>query len=90
MFNNDLRTFPKTLNGTSFSKVYLSGNPIDCNCDMLWFAEFLNTTHLKSRRRIVKDYDQVLCVGGKWNGTQVYKMNAEQMDCFPKILAKSV
>ena len=85
--NNDLRTVPKTLNGTSFYEVYLAGNPIDCNCEMLWFANFLNTT---DKRRIVKDYKRVLCAGGKWNGTQVYKLNAEQMGCYPKILAKSV
>ena len=33
--NNDLKAFPKTLNGTNFSQVYLAGNPIDCNCQML-------------------------------------------------------
>ena len=85
--NNDLKVFPKTLNGTSFSQVYLSGNHIDCNCDMLWFANWLNTTDPHSQNRIVKDYKQVLCAGGKWNGTQVYELSAEQMGCQPKILA---
>ena len=36
--NNNLKVFPKTLNRTNISQVYLAGNPIDCNCDMLWFA----------------------------------------------------
>ena len=86
--NNNLRSFPQTLNSTNFSEVYLAGNPIDCNCDMLWFARWLNTTEPQSQNRIVRDYDKVMCVGGKWNDMQVYKLNAEQMGCYPKIVAK--
>ena len=86
--NNDLKAFPKTLNGTNFSQVYLAGNPIDCNCQMLWFASWLNATDPDSENRIVKDYKQVVCTGGKWNGTQVYKLNAKHMGCYPKIIAK--
>ena len=83
--NNDLKSFPKTLNGTHFSEVYLAGNPIDCNCDMLWLTNWLNATEV---RRMVKDYKLVLCAEGKWNGTQVYKLNPVRMGCYPKILAK--
>ena len=86
--NNYLKAFPKSLGGTNFSQVYLAGNPVDCNCQMLWFANWLNTTEPHSENRIVKDYDQVLCAGGKWNGTQVYQLSAELMGCLPKILAK--
>ena len=82
--NNYLKSFPKTLNGTSFSKVYLAGNPINCNCDMLWFAHWLNATAPQSQNRIVRDYKRVLCVGGKWNGTQVYNLSPVRMGCFPK------
>ena len=64
LVNNKLKAFPKTLRGTNFSQVYLGGNPIDCNCEMLWFADWLNTTE----PRIVQDYRKVLCAGGKWNG----------------------
>ena len=60
--NNDLKSFPQTLNGTSFSQVYLAGNPIECNCEI---ADFLNTTNPLTKGRIVADYQQVLCVGGK-------------------------
>ena len=88
LVNNDLKVFPKSLNGTNFSKVYLAGNPIDCNCQMLWFASWLNATELHSENRIVKDYKQVICRGGEWNGTQVYKLNAKQMGCYPKNIPK--
>ena len=86
--NNDLKAFPSALNGTSFSQAYLAGNPIDCNCEMFWFAEYLNTTNPLTKSRIVADYDHVVCVGGKWDGAQVYKLNAEQMGCYPKVLAE--
>ena len=72
LVNNYLKAFPTSLGETNISQVYLAGNPIDCNCQMLWFANWLNTTDPHSENRIVKDYDQVVCVGGKWNGTQVY------------------
>ena len=86
--NNDLKALPKTLTGTNFSEVYLAGNPIDCNCQMLWFGSWLNATDPDPENRIVKDYKQVVCTGGKWNGTQVYKLNAKHMGCYPKIIAK--
>ena len=86
--SNDLKVFPKSLNGTNFLEVYLAGNPIDCNCHMLWFADWLNVTDPHSENRIVKDYQQVVCAGGNSNGTQVYKLSAEQMGCIPKIIAK--
>ena len=79
--NNKLKTLPKTLNGTSFSQVYLAGNPIDCNCGMLWLTNWLNATDV---RRMVKDYKQVVCAGGRWNGTQVYKLSPIRMGCYPK------
>ena len=82
---NNLKAFPKTLKETHCSEVYLAGNPIDCNCDMLWFTNWLNATDV---RRIVKDYKWVVCAGGRWNGTQVYKLSAVRMGCYPKILAK--
>ena len=85
---NKLTKFRKTLNGTSFSEVYLAGNPVDCNCDMLWFAHWLNTTEPQSQNRIVKDYKQDVCAGGRWNGTQVYNLSPVQMGCFPKNIPK--
>ena len=85
---NNLKTFPLTLNGTSFSEVYLAGNAIDCNCDMLWFAHWLNTTEPQSQNRIVKDYKRVVCEGGRWNGIQVFNLNPVNMGCFPKNIPK--
>ena len=78
---NNLKTFPKTFSVTNLTQVYLAGNSIDCNCEMLWFANWLNATEPHSENRIVKDYKQVVYTGGKWNGTQVYKLSSKQMGC---------
>ena len=88
--SNKLQSFPLSLNETSFSEVYLAGNPIDCNCDMMWFADWLNRTKPKSQIRIVQDYDKVFCEGGIWNGHPVYTLNATEMGCYPKIVAEYV
>ena len=87
--NNQLKSFPKSLNGTNFSEVYLAGNPIDCNCDMMWFADWLNRTN-RMGRKVVKDVDQVICVDGQWDGRPVYLLNANQMGCYPEVIAKYV
>ena len=86
--DNNLKAFPKTLNATNFSKVYLAGNPIDCNCHMLWFSYWLNKTNCQSNGRIVKDFERVVCEGGMWNKLQVYKLSVEQMECYRNTIVK--
>ena len=81
--DNRLKGFNQDIRKNNLSEVYLSGNDIACKCDMLWFADWLNTTELGSQNRIVKDYKNIRCVGGTWNGTHVYKLSKEQMGCFP-------
>ena len=88
--NNGLKSLPKSLNGTNFSEVYLAGNPIDCNCDMMWFADWLNRTNPVTGKRVVRDYDKVICEGGKWAGRPVYLLNLKEMGCYPRVLAKYV
>ena len=78
---NKLDDFNQDIKQSNLSEIHLSGNPIKCNCDMFWFAEWLNATEPQSQNRIVRDYQDVKCVGGKWNGTQVCKLNKEQMGC---------
>ena len=81
---NELKGFNQDIQNNNLSEIYLSGNPIDCsNCDMFWFAQWLNSTEPRIMNRIVKDYKNIKCDGGTWNGTQVYKLSKEQMGCFP-------
>ena len=83
--DNKLRIFNENISHIRVPEIYLSGNPINCNCDMFWFAEWLNTTLYTTGPRIVKDYRDIRCVGGEWNGLQVYKLSKEQMGCFPTV-----
>ena len=76
---NKLKGLSQAIQQSGLSEVYLSGNPIDCNYDMFWFAKWLNTT-------VVKDSQEVRCVGGEWDGTQVYRLTQEQMGCLPIVL----
>ena len=83
---NKLKSFNHGITDALISEIYLGGNPINCNCDMFWFAEWLNTTYYPSGPRIVKDYRDIKCVGGEWNGAEVYRLSKEQMGCLPKVL----
>ena len=38
--DNKLKSFNKNISQIGIPEIYLSGNPIECNCDMLWFAEW--------------------------------------------------
>ena len=78
---NKLRSFSQDIQQSGLFDIYLSGNPIDCNCDMFWFVQWLNTTKSPCGPRIVKDQHYVKCVGGEWDGEQVYKLTQEQMGC---------
>ena len=77
--DNKLKHFNRDIQKSRLSEIYLSGNPIDCNCDMFWFVKWLNTT-------VVKDWQDVRCVGGDLDGAWVYELTQEQMGCLPTVL----
>ena len=61
---NELQSLPQTIqkvNGTI--KLWISGNPYQCSCDMMWMKDWLTTT------RSVVDKDNVTCTNGKIKGT---------------------
>ena len=71
---NKLKRFNQDIQKRNLSKMFLSDNPIECNCDMFWFVEWLNITINRPGRKVVKDYKDIRCVGGVWNDKQVYKL----------------
>ena len=85
---NRISHFPKKINLVRSLDLYLAGNPVDCNCEMLWFVEWLNSTDNRTDTRPVKDYKEIRCSGGKWNGAQVYRLNQVVLGCVPPIMAK--
>ena len=85
MADNKLKGFHPDIQKGSWSEMYLSGNPIECNCDMFWFVEWLDTTINRPGPKIVKDYTDIRCVGGEWDGKQVYRLTKERMGCLPTV-----
>ncbi len=88
---NNLKVIPKLFNRTILSKsnlktIWLGGNPVICNCDMVWLISWLNNTRI-SGRRLVQDYQHVICRGGKWDGIPVYKLDKVNMGCYPEKVA---
>ena len=80
--NNRFSSIPKKLEQLdTLEEVYISDNPIYCNCDMLWLISWMNK-FLPDGTRIVRDYEKVKCSTGK----QIYKLTAVEMGCFPKEL----
>ncbi len=49
---------------------------------MLWLISWLNNTRV-SGQRLVQDYQDVICTGGKLDGTPVYTLNRVRMGCYP-------
>ncbi len=67
-------------------KLWLGGNPVQCDCNMLWLISWLNNTRV-SGQRLVQDYQDVICTGGEWDGIPVYKLNQVKMGCYPDKVA---
>ncbi len=86
---NKLRIIPTKFNETGWKlsdnikKILLGGNPVQCDCDMLWLISWLNNTRV-SGQRLVQDYQDVICTGGQWDGIPVYRLDKVKMGCYPK------
>ena len=81
--NNTFSSLPKELQHLDQLKaIYIAGNPIACNCDMLWLISWMNKL-LPDGTRIVRDYEKVKCSNIE---KVIYKLTAVEMGCFPKEL----
>ncbi len=65
-------------------RLWLGGNPIACDCDMLWMMNWLQNSTGATGHRLVRDYEDVICASGPQAGTPVYKLNRVKMGCYPK------
>ena len=75
--NNKLKGFNRDLLHVQcrLHEMFLSGNPISCNCGMFWLVELLNATIYPSGPRIVRDYESIRCFWWRmgWSaGLQTY------------------
>lgn len=80
--NNRLQTLPQKIqNLVNLTEMWLSGNPFQCDCNMLWMKTWMDKFN-NSGERVVRDYMQVRCK----NGYPVHALDPVEMGCFPKEL----
>ena len=80
---NKITKFSKIFKeATNLDEIFLAGNPIECICDTLWFADWLEHFTTPSGERIVKDYGKVTCASGLGIGTRVYQLDGYEIGCY--------
>ena len=81
--NNLKRLPPEVQELTNLEKVWLRGNPIDCDCDMTWMIGWINKFIPTTKERIVVDHTKVKCHSGKMRGQPIFKLNEVDLACYP-------
>ncbi len=59
----------------NLDKLWLSGNPFHCGCDMIWMIDWIGNATAPSGGRLVQDYQDITCVSGLWKDTPVFQLN---------------
>ncbi len=64
LFHNEMLNLPQTIKTQARKvKLWLSGNPYECNCGMMWMKDWLmNASN-------VVDRENITCGNGKWKGS---------------------
>ncbi len=70
---NKLASLPQNVGNLTSTKIWLSGNPIRCDCDMLWMVNWLDSG-------IVKDSQSVRCKTGEL----IKNLDSKNLGCFAK------
>lgn len=83
--NNNLTTISKKFNSrpTGLQELQLIGNPLTCNCSMIWMKDWMQNFKTTSGQRILQDTEKVVCQNGRELGVPIYKLDAEIMGCIP-------
>ena len=81
--SNGITHLPKTFRHGHFERIWLSGNEFECNCDMLWMANWLANTTSPSGGHLIQDYNKVTCNNNKYKGMPISALNATYMNCLP-------
>ncbi len=85
--NNKLRRLSakwKTMENNVLESLYIAGNPVECKCEMLWMANWLENTTSSKGMRLVPDYKDVICASGAEIGKPVYMVDPITMGCYPE------
>ncbi len=64
--NNSLKYISQLLQHVqNDSKIWLGGNPFECNCDMMWMRDWLQIS------TNVMDRENITCGSGQWKGKTI-------------------
>ena len=67
---NNLKEIPETVaTSNETNKLWISDNPYECNCDMLWMKDWLMDSEN------VVDKNDVKCIGSKEKGEMTFYNN---------------
>ncbi len=80
IMNNNISKVPFALSSASdhLDRLWMKGNPLVCNCGMIWLIDWLSG----HGKYIVRDYQDVTCEKGKEIGKPVYLLKpVEEMGC---------
>ena len=80
--NNKFQKIPEKLQILrNLDKLWISGNPIYCDCSMTWMIGWLANFTTSSGDHVVVDYYDVKCHYGMMVGSQVYALDKVSMGC---------
>lgn len=83
---NNLTSIPSNIQDLNYlQKIWVSENPIDCNCEMIWMIGWLNNFKTLSGEHIIQDYKYVVCHSGLNIGDPIYKLDEVDMGCYPHV-----
>ncbi len=77
--DNRISKIPKALafSENHLDKLWLSGNLVECNCDMTWLIDWLSG----EGKHKVQDYQDIICMKGRQIGQPVYLVKPLDMGC---------
>ena len=65
----------------NLQEMNLTGNPFICNCDLLWFREWMNSTAV-----LLPDKESYICYGPEdWQGLPVLRFTKDKSNCSSSI-----
>ena len=80
---NKLKAIPQRMAQLrNLEKIWLSINPIHCDCKMTWMIGWLNNFTTVTGKHVIMDYQDVKCNSGKMKGLPIYVLTEVLMGCY--------
>ncbi len=68
---------------SDLEEIWMSGNPIHCDCEIIWMITWLNALSNSTNNNLIKDNRDVKCSNGKLKGVPVMFLSDVLLGCFP-------